>query len=109
MFQSEKEKLQHIAAAQEAGKHVDALRSNPVFKQAFIEEKAKLFTEFSTSKWFQYRLRNSLWNRIQAVNALENRLLSVDHAARAAKEELERVARKREAENQPGRVNRFGR
>lgn len=97
MFNSEAEKQEKIKAAQEAGKWVEQLRGNPVFKQAFIEEKARLFNEFCYSKWYQWRLRHSLWQRIQAVNALESKLISVDHAARMAEEEVKRMAKEQDS------------
>lgn len=88
---------EELTQAQLAGEHVKQLRANPVFAQVFTAEKARLFNEFSRSKWYQRAFRRSLWAQCQAVNALESRLAGIEYHAEMAAQEAKRLKDKQES------------
>jgi hypothetical protein len=88
---SEGELISRLKSELEQGKHAEQLRANPIFSAAFTHEKAELYDQFCKSKWYQRKLRESLWNRIQAVIALEAKLKSVEYAAKIAAQEVEKM------------------
>jgi len=75
----------------EQGRKAKELLENPVFAGIFVGEKARIFSEFSRSKWYQHRLRQSLWAQIKAVNELEDRVTRAVNAGLLAEEELKRI------------------
>lgn len=81
---------QEILDAAKAGEHAKALKENPLFAGLLVGEKARLFQEFSRSKWWQRRLRQAVWEQIQAVNALESKLQSLLFHGEMAKEEIKK-------------------
>jgi len=83
--------LKQIRIDLEAGEKAKQLRENPIFSAAFLEEKAGLYDQFATSKWYQRKLRENIWARLQAVIAVEKKLKSAEAAAKYALEELEKI------------------
>jgi len=88
---------EELTQAMIAGENVRQLRANPVFSQIFTAEKARLFNEFSRSKWYQRLFRKSLWAQCQAVNALESKLAGIEYTAEMARQESQRIKDKQEA------------
>lgn len=84
-----------------AGEHAKALKENPLFAGLLLQEKARLFQEFSRSKWWQRRLRQAVWEQIQAVNALESKLQSLLFHGEMAKEEIKRRAKLDKSKSYP--------
>ena len=87
------ELMQELRDTAAAGEHAKALKDNPLFAGLLVAEKARLFQEFSRSKWWQRRLRQAVWEQIQAVNALENKLHGLLFQGEMAKDELKKRTR----------------
>jgi len=66
----------------------EQLASNKLVLDFIMQEKARLFDEFSRSKWWQARLRQSVWARLQAVNNLDQRIKNTIATGEMAKEAL---------------------
>lgn len=66
----------------------EQLAGNKLVLEFIMQEKARLFDEFSRSKWWQARLRQSVWTRLQAVNNLDQRIKNAIAAGEMAKETL---------------------
>lgn len=96
-FNSQKERLNQIKRDLEAGEHARALRENPIFSSAFLAKKASLYDQYAKSKWYQRKLRESIWAQLQGVIAIEAALQSAEAAARNAMEEVEKMNAKKSA------------
>lgn len=82
--------IEQVAEEAKAGDYAKELAKNPLFAGLLVSEKARLFSEFSRSKWFQYRLRHSIWAQLQAVNALDSKINGLLVKGEAAREEIKR-------------------
>lgn len=96
-FNKQAKLIEQIKRDLEAGEHAKNLRENPIFSHAFIAKKAGLYDQFANSKWYQRKLRESIWAQLQGIMALEHELRSAEAAARNAMEEVERINAKKSA------------
>jgi hypothetical protein len=82
--------LELIGQQMDNGRIAKELQENPIFAGVFTAEKARIFSEFSRSKWYQHRLRQSLWAQIKAVNEIEDKIQRAVNVGLLAEEELKR-------------------
>ncbi len=96
-FNREKKIFQQIKIDLESGEHAKALRENVIFAAAFARKKQSLYDQFAKSKWYQRKLRESIWTQLQGIIALEVELQSAEAAAHNAKEEIDKINAKKSA------------
>lgn len=57
---------------------------NPVYRESITAMKAEIFSQWASTKWFQYRKRNELWRMYRAAEVVEANLAKALNRAKLA-------------------------
>lgn len=95
MNQEAKQRL--IESAIKTGDAIKQLDDNLAFKRVMLEEKAALFEEFKSSKWWSFIAWAGIWSRLKAIDGIEKRLQRYRLEEQSAREELKKMSAKAES------------
>lgn len=66
------------------GKEVQSLAENPVFQSAMTAVKAKIYSQWASTSFFQRRKREELWKMMRIAEVFESELVQAVENGKAA-------------------------
>lgn len=62
---------------------------NPIYAEAIIATKAKLFDDWASTKWYQHRKRQEIWRMYRAAESIENYLSRIMDTGKLGRQTLD--------------------
>jgi hypothetical protein len=70
------------------GRYAQEVLDNCIYKEAYVMLRAKLFEDFSKTKFRDSEERDEIWRKLQVVDYIENYMIKVMQSGKIAEETL---------------------